>query len=146
MLDQDGKLFLPDKALLHQFENIRNEVNRILHEYLQQSGLQSEVRVWEHNFDTGIYCKHANGIDQYAGYAPADKEAYDKPYFYNSFFVNGKRVIPYNFKPLQNIIWETERWGGAILPMDRFENVEGFLAAAPGFLKETTEEYLSSIK
>jgi len=146
LLDVNDKLFLPDKMHLHLFEAIRNEANKHLHGYLQQSGLSSEVRVWENNFDTGIYCKHANGIDQYAGYAPADKEAYDKPYFYNSFFVNGKRVVPHNFKPSQNIIWETERWGGAILPMDRFDTVEDFLAAAPSFLTNTSEIFLSSIK
>ncbi len=146
LLDDNGKLFLPDKPSLHQFETIRSEANRILQEYLLQSGLQSEIRVWENNFDTGIYCQFANGTDQYAGYAQADKEAYDKPYFYNSFFVNGKKIIPINFKQAKNTIWETENWGGAILPMDRFETMEEFLAAAPAFLNETTEIFLSSIK
>lgn len=146
LLDVNGKLFSPDKALLHQFEAIRNEANRYLHDYLNKAGLTSEVRVWTHNFDTGIYCKHTNGLEQYAGYAPADKEAYDKPYFYNSFYLNGKKIIPANFPIIQNVIWETEKWGGAILPMDGFSSIEEFLFAVPGFLIQTTETFLSSTK
>lgn len=145
LLDDDGKLFLPDKTLLHRFETIRNEANKILFDYLQNSRLQSEIRVWEFNFDTGIYCKHGNGIDQYAGYAPADKEAYDKPYFYNSFYLNGKKVVPAGFSEVKNTIWKTEEWSGAILPIDRFATIEEFLGTAPVFLKDTTEIFLSSI-
>lgn len=145
LLDKNGKLFLPDKSSLHQFETIRSEANRVLQEYLLQSGLDSEIRVWEYNFDTGIYCKHGNGLEQYAGYAPADEEVFGKPYFYNSFYLQGKKIMPNDFKPLANGIWETEKWGGAILPMDRFSTIEDFLAAAPGFIKETSEIFLIPI-
>lgn len=145
LLNNNGKLFIPDKTLLHQVESIRNEVNLYLHEYLRLNGLQSEVRVWTYDFDTCIYCKHDGGVEQYAGYAPADDEVCSTPYYYNYFYKNGKRLAPEYYSPISFGRWETGAWSGAVLAMDQFETVEAFNMQVLPFLQESSGIYLSNI-
>ncbi|MBL7711939.1 MAG: hypothetical protein JNL13_05730 [Chitinophagaceae bacterium] len=144
--DVDGRLLQPEKQYLKRFEQLRSGANKQLKDFLEQNRLSSEVRIWPGNFDTGIYCRHDSRIEQYAGYAPADQEAYSRPYYYNSFLVNRKRIIPHHFPRLQHTYWETQKWGGAILPSDAFRSWEDFLNAAPVFLQQTSDTFLKEIK
>jgi hypothetical protein len=138
----NGWLMQPEKSGLSTFQQIRSEANRHLEEFLQADKQHSEVRIWPHNFDTGIECTYGNGLLQYAGYSPADGEVYQRPYYYNSFYRNGRKIKPLQFPKLPHTIWETQRWGGAILPADAFTSWDDFLNAAPAFLQQTTGLFL----
>lgn len=142
----DGLLFHPAAKQLDDFARVRSYVNEHLKEFLTHNNLQSEIRIWASNFDTGIYCEHGNGIEQYAGYAPADEEVCPQPYFYNSFYLKGAKVIPQHYPALPHTTWETQKWGGAILPAGKFDKWEDFLDAVPGFLQQATDVFLSRIK
>lgn len=144
--DVNGRLLQPEKQYLKNFEQVRSGANRYLKDFLQQNHLNSEIRIWPGNFDTGIYCRYDTGIEQYAGYAPADKVAYGRPYYYNSFLVNRERIMPHHFPRLPHTYWESRSWGGAILPSDAFRSWDEFLNAVPAFLQQTTDTFLKEIK
>lgn len=120
---------------------LQNEIRTITHDactqLLEYFQCNSEIRVWPHNFDTGIYCKHKNGLEQFAGYSPGDSEVSEIPYFYNGFYKGGAKVYPENYPQLIKGYWETKKWGGAILPFTEHNEVcvtEFFIRSTQTFL------------
>lgn len=139
----NGKLFTPQKQYLHYFEFIRSTTNNILTTYAIQNNVHAELpRVWPHNFDTGIVCSLDNNIFQYAGYAPADTEVCEVPYFYNSFYSNNKQIISNNILTAGE--WRNEDWKGAILRLDSFNSINEFVEAAPLFFNQSSRDFLNN--
>lgn len=145
LFDQHEVSYLPAIEMIQSFEKIRTSANESLKRFLNEFDQISEIRVWEHNFDTGIFCEYDNGFEQFAGYTPADKEASKVPYFYNSFFNReNQKVVPIDFPELSEGYWETERWGGAILPVTPSSTSDDLLNASSAFLSESSRIFLSN--
>lgn len=132
----------PSKDAIHLFEKIRTESFQILENYLKKNDLESDIRIWPHNFDTGIFCKHANGIEQFAGYAPADSLS-DLPYFYNSFYKDNKAYIFETSEKLKTGKIINEAWKGAIYTLDDPNNVDKFIKNASSFFEQTSNIFLN---
>lgn len=141
--DVNGKIIKLDKTFISEFSNIRTEANNVLTSYIVNNKVIAEMpRVWPYNFDTGIVCNLKNDITQYAGYAPADEAVCNVPYFYNSFYKDGKQIVANN--PLEHGEWLTSGWKGAILPVNSFDTTELFLQSAYAFIENSSKEFLNS--
>lgn len=106
---------------------------------------KSEVRLWPHHFDTGVYYSFHDTAGQeraaiWAGYAIADSLS-DMPYFYLSGYGRG-RSIDFRTAPLLPVgSWQiTADWQGALLPISVISQpseIDQFLEAAYGFLNRS---------
>ncbi len=95
----------------------------------ESSGQTSEVRIWPHHFDTGVYYSFPGetGIEQaaiWAGFATADSVS-QEPYFYLSGY-NSRQPIDFaTAQPLITGKWlNIPSWQGAILPVALVEGAE----------------------
>ncbi|MCW5517678.1 hypothetical protein [Muriicola sp. Z0-33] len=119
---------LLDASRLSELTHLRILAQLVLEKFLSAEGLTSEIRVWPHHFDTGVYA-----IDQQdaalaigAGLAIPDTVA-DEHYFYLSVYKNHKAIATENLDPLSNGRWHSKGFVGAVLPAKN-ETVETVLA------------------
>lgn len=145
ILQKDKSPIQPSKNGVHLFEKIRSGVNLVLNRYLVNNKLNSDIRLWPHNFDTGIFYKYDDNIEQYAGFAPADNLS-EYPYFYNSFYIDG---VMKNLKTNEELLLGkiiNSNWKGAIYTLDEIENVDDFLISGVTFLENSTNIFFNKIK
>lgn len=112
----------------------------------ESSGLTSEVRIWPHHFDTGVYYSFPGetGTEQaaiWAGLATADAVSVE-PYFYLSGYASRQ---PIDFATTQTLTtgkWlNTPSWQGAILPVSLVtgdEQVNTFLDESYAWVADKT--------
>ena len=100
----------------------RTIANEALQTLTDWSGRESEVRIWPHHFDTGVYYAQTddNGQEKaaiWAGYAIADSIC-DEPYFYLSGY-SSNLPIDFAIAPALSVgEWRnTTDWKGAMLPV-----------------------------
>ncbi|QDK77561.1 hypothetical protein EXU85_02695 [Spirosoma sp. KCTC 42546] len=114
---------------LTEWTTWRTIANTALQQLNGWSGRASEVRIWPHHFDTGIYYSQtdANGQEKaaiWAGYAIADALC-NEPYFYLSGY-NSMQPIDFASAPALSVgEWRTTSdWNGALLPISASKNAE----------------------
>jgi hypothetical protein len=100
---------------------LANQSCNLLSGYLQ---IMSEVRIWPHHFDTGIYAELNSEIGIGFGLAMADSLVAD-PYFYISAYgLNGNEINYNNLCNLTYGYWEVgEYYKGAVLPLTETVNL-----------------------
>ncbi len=107
-----------DPIQLAQWEHYRNLANQACLACLGLMQTTSEIRIWPHHFDTGIYIEPTKKIGLGFGLAMEDNMV-GYPYFY--FSGNGLNgyVIDYNNAPeLKLGQWIiNDNWNGAVLPL-----------------------------
>jgi hypothetical protein len=112
----------------------------------ESSGQASEVRIWPHHFDTGVYYSFPGetGAEQaaiWAGYAIADAVSYE-PYFYLSGYDSRQHIDFAATRPLTTGTWlNTPSWQGAILPISLVtgaEQINAFLSESYAWLADKT--------
>jgi len=112
----------------------------------QLSGITSEINIWPHHFDTGVYYSitEANGESIQAiggGLAIADSMI-DEPYFYLYGWAK-EGTIDYSSAPSNTSgQWLTEGWQGAVLRASDISNIEDTNA----FFKEAYEFLFNQLK
>ncbi len=96
------------------YRELANEASLSLLGYLQA---QSEIRIWPHHFDTGIYIQLSPETGLGFGLAMKDSMI-GEPYFYMAAY-SGEGSIAYDQLPeLSHGRWITgEDWKGAVLPL-----------------------------
>lgn len=141
--DIDGYIPEVSKETKELWITLRDGANRILGEALKTLNIESEVRIWPTNFDTGVFYNYNNGYQQWVGLASADDEVINVPYFYTAISLNGKKISPENFEDLNNGYWAYNEWKGAVLPINNFENMDEFLKATSSFIVESTNKLLN---
>ncbi len=108
-----------DKDSLAEWKHFRQIANQACSLLLGHAQVVSEIRVWPHHFDTGIYTLMNANLGLGFGLAMEDSMA-ATPYFYMSGYPkNG--VIDYTNIP-ESTLWKWElgeHWKGVILPIDR---------------------------
>jgi hypothetical protein len=127
-----------DNAELNEWKSYRNLANELCALVLGDLQLESEIRIWPHHFDTGIYVEIAGKLGLGFGLAMEDSMA-GAPYFYMSGYpLHG--TIEYNNLPeLTNGRWELgEYWKGTILPLNKLKS--GLFEEN----KNTINDYLSN--
>lgn len=82
--------------------------------YLQS---ESEIRIWPHHFDTGVYAQVTDSLGFGFGWAMADSMI-GEPYYYLSGYKNSSIIIYKNLSKLNFGRWVTgEQWNGTVLPL-----------------------------
>ncbi len=107
---------------LEEWSIYRSLANHILKDIGSYLNLNSEVRIWPHHFDTGIYFQWTENSGIGAGLAMEDSLA-GAPYFYISGYTGEKQINYDNVMPLTEGKWIKEgSWKGAILPVTHLKN------------------------
>jgi hypothetical protein len=87
--------------------------------YLQS---ESEIRIWPHHFDTGIYTRVNKKLSLGFGLAMEDAMI-GQPYFYMTGYSDESPINYKNIPLLSKGKWETgENWNGAVLPLSEMSN------------------------
>jgi hypothetical protein len=123
------------------FRELANQACQAMAGYLQ---VESEIRIWPHHFDTGIFAQATENLGLGFGLATEDSMI-GQPYFYLSGY-KGESPITYNdLTKLNRGRWQTgPNWNGAVLPFSEilhFSPVEASDAIRT-FIKETTNWFL----
>jgi hypothetical protein len=119
----DSFVNLPEAGLRlwKRFRKLSKEAALHLLGYLQA---ESEIRIWPHHFDTGVYTEVNAEVGIGFGLAMADgMEA--SPYFYLSGYALGDKEFKYNHLPkLESGRWEIgEYWKGAVVPLNALKSL-----------------------
>lgn len=78
---------------------------------------ESEIRIWPHHFDTGVYCKVKKGLGIGFGLAMEDEMAKDS-YFYMSAYPEDYSIQYDDLPASSSWRWEvSDNWKGAVLPL-----------------------------
>jgi hypothetical protein len=128
-----------DSDALKQWMHYRLLANQACGFLLDHLNVASEIRIWPHHFDTGIYAEVNTNIGIGFGWAMADGMM-DEAYFYFSVYGLHGHTIDYStVKSLTVGKWITrEHWNGAVLPLGEAEAIHVY-----SFLRETTAWALS---
>lgn len=139
---------LADKDLspegIKQWIYYRELANRACLNMMGYVQLESEIRIWPHHFDTGVYTMVTAHLGLGFGLAMNDGMV-GQPYFYLSGY-NEQNPISYeNLEQLTKGSWKTgEQWNGAVFPLN---SLEAFSEKEAGsmirtFIKEATDWFL----
>lgn len=109
--------------------------------YLQS---QSEIRIWPHHFDTGIYAQLTNDLGIGFGLAMKDDMA-GNAYFYLSAYKSSGSITYVDLPKLSRGRWETGEWKGAILDLQEIPigSTKQAVRIVTEFAKETTNWFLN---
>ena len=124
------------------FRDLANSASMKLLGMLQQ---ESEIRIWPHHFDTGIYATVPNKVGIGFGLAMEDEMA-GSPYFYMSAYPVSGNINYEKAAKLSVGKWiNNEGWKGAILTFDELgtNSREEADRSIDRFIKETTQWYLN---
>ena len=123
----------------------RELANRACPHMLGYLQMESEIRIWPHHFDTGIYLQVSENLGLGFGLAMEDSVV-GSPYFYIAGY-GGEPSISYkNVAPLRYGRWETgAQWNGAVLPLDELPDGSADEAGKTigTFIKETAGWFLT---
>lgn len=139
---QDGKLTTEGLDHWCRIRELANVACLAATGYLQA---ESEVRIWPHHFDTGIYCQLTKSLGIGFGLAIEDTMV-GEPYFYLAGYSSGVAINYENLPPLSAGKWLTgENWNGAVLPLGEFYDLSTDLALekVKNYLKQSTDCFLN---
>ncbi|MBD3636495.1 MAG: hypothetical protein HUJ25_04065 [Crocinitomicaceae bacterium] len=112
--------------------NILNSAQQVFEQFLTENNLSSEIRVWPHHFDMGIYTKVSGDLHLGIGLAIPD-DMVDGFYYYVFGWKNGEQVNTSDKDMLENGRWISSKWNGAVLeyhPKQEINEVKKFLITA----------------
>lgn len=116
-ITDDFKFALLDAGKLSQLMHLRILAELALEDFLQHNGLNSEIRVWPHHFDTGAFAIFQEKPDMAVGLGLAVPDTLvDDHYFYIRGYKDGNSIDPAGFSPLHQGYWQKKDFKGAILP------------------------------
>ena len=84
---------------------------------------KSEIRIWPHHFDTGIYVGPSTQIGIGFGLAMEDSIVGTPYFYYSGYGLDGYSIDYTNFQVLKIGKWIVqENWKGAVLPLQDLED------------------------
>ena len=125
------------------FRDLANMACQYMLGYLQ---LESEIRIWPHHFDTGIYTRVSENLGLGFGLAMEDSMI-GRPYFYMSGYNIESPISYLNLNRLSAGEWEIgEQWNGAVLALNDISATsnEEAIKMIQSFIKETAIWYLNN--
>jgi len=137
---KDNVFSVVDKSGLKSWMHYRNLANKASLQILGTLQQSSEIRIWPHHFDTGVYALVPDKIGIGFGLAMEDMLA-EAPYFYIVGYPN-KGVLDYSETTALSLgKWITrESWQGAILPINELDAMSSIEIdnSVDAFITETT--------
>lgn len=144
--DKGDHLPKPDQDTLNIWLIMRSNANLLLSELNTMVGVHSEIRIWPHHFDTGVYYPLTADTAIGAGWAIADSIC-NNPYFY-IYGWNKNRKLNYSAIPkLKAGHWVvTKEWQGAIIESVDLSQEENQYERLHSFFQDTAGFFLSQLK
>lgn len=105
--------------------------------FLAINKLSSEIRVWPHHFDLGIYAQLGDQLFLGGGLAVPDSMSASL-YYYTSGWKNGETVDTSNFKELSAGKWMSPEWNGGLLSSSVGQDHDQIVS----FLNESYAEFV----
>ncbi len=130
---------------LRQWKFFRYLANLASLDFMGFVQAESEIRIWPHHFDTGVYTQLTPGFGLGFGLAMEDSIA-GQPYFYLAGYASDQQIQYTNLPALKTGKWITgENWNGAILPLGDLDTrkLEANLSVIEGFIRSAGNWYLS---
>lgn len=119
-IDEEYTFKLNDAKALKEMKALRALAHLSIEEFLKRQGLEAEIRIWPHHFDTGAYFVWDEARKLAIGLGLAIPDALcDEFYFYISGYSNNTGIDPKNFDPLNIGEWISDGFKGAILPRSK---------------------------
>lgn len=120
-LDAGQAFGKPAKELLEEWALYLSNSQLVLEEIKSQYDRASEVRVWPHHFDMGLYIPLSwdgqKREKQSVGLGLAIADAYvDEPYFYINHWSESEIAYPESLPKARFGYWNTKDWKGLVLP------------------------------
>lgn len=113
-----------DKAVLDQWISFRSLANYASANVLNFLQSESEIRIWPHHFDTGIYTNPNSKFGIGFGLAMSDAEN-PSPYFYISAYPSSGQINYANIKELEFGDWKiSDNWKGAVFALSDLDNLD----------------------
>jgi hypothetical protein len=100
----------------------------------------SEIRIWPHHFDTGIYTEINNNLAIGFGLAMEDSMVGTPYFYYSAYGLNGYDIDYSNVSNLTTGKWFIDDWKGAVLPLTGLKNDDSDIISI--FIKEVTQWFL----
>jgi len=130
------------KNEINQWEHIRELSNSSCYQLLGTLQSDSEVRIWPHHFDTGIYTEPNSKIGLGFGLAMKDQMAGDAYFYFTGYSLDGKTINYDEREPLQFGKWQIgDYWNGAILPVSELKDTA--TDAVQTFILQASRFYLT---
>lgn len=139
-----GQKDISDEGL-RQWKFFRYLANLACLDFLGFLQAKSEIRIWPHHFDTGVYAQVSTGFGLGFGLAMEDSMA-EQPYFYLAGYASDRKIGYTNLPELQVGRWITgDGWKGAILPLAELHSkkLKANLSSIAGFIGSASNWYLS---
>lgn len=133
----DDFVFRMDPTELKQLAAMRTTAHQAVHRLIEQQGIDSEVRIWPHHFDTGAYgALPETGVSIGLGLAIPDSVS-ETHYYYLSGYDSDGIITPEGFATLPYGRWHTSDYKGAVLSAEAIngENIHQFFTAAVNAFK-----------
>lgn len=105
---------------------------------------ESEIRIWPHHFDTGIYAQVDEKRSLGFGLAMEDAMV-GQPYYYLAGYNSESEILYKNLFPLSVGRWQNgQHWNGAVLTLNEVSNssLSDAIETIKIFIKETTAWFL----
>lgn len=119
----EEKITIPEQEVLRRWIELRGLANQVSHDFLDVLQQTTEVRIWPHHFDTGIYVEKHERMGYGFGWAMKDSMIGEPYYYLSGYALRGEL----NYSKLSELdfgFWkQTEHWKGAVLPLETFDNV-----------------------
>jgi len=123
------------------WESIRDLANNSSFKLLGTLQSASEVRIWPHHFDTGIYTEPNSKIGLGFGLAMKDEMAGDAYFYFAGYSLVGSVIQFEKAEPLQYGRWQIdEHWKGAILPVS--DLTDSPIDAVQSFIVDVVDFYV----
>jgi len=135
-IDDSYTFNLTNPSDLKELMHLRILTQFSLEKINKANELESEIRVWPHHFDTGIYATLPDSsVSIGLGLAIPDSLC-DEHYLYASGYNTSGQISTSKFENLTKGRWNNEGFNGAILPASKLEEVEGI-----DFFNEAIKQY-----
>jgi len=110
-----------NEAQIKVWANFRALANYASLDLLGSTQAQSEIRIWPHHFDTGVYFQLSEELGIGFGLAMKDEMAGDA-YFYLTAYSDSHEFDYSAFKSDDDWEWKSGEWKGALLKLESIEN------------------------
>ncbi|MGP1993480.1 hypothetical protein D9V96_016485 [Zobellia laminariae] len=127
----DSFTFVLDGSKLKELADLRTLTQSSLEKTLAVNGLESDIRIWPHHFDSGAYVVISDDLSIGFGLAVPDTMVTEH-YFYISGYKGHSGLDTSKFDSLSLGEWKNEGFKGAVLPATKIneEQVVQFFTEA----------------
>jgi hypothetical protein len=127
----NGSFSKPREDGIKSWIEVRTLANEACQQLLTHLQIESDVRIWPHHFDTGVYIEVQPNLGLGFGLATRDELANEAYFYFAPYALNGHKLDLNLLKTLPAGKWVLQDiWKGAVLPISQKDELSIFMRAA----------------